>query len=99
MRWVHLLALTGTAVVMTSAALGGCSDDNAEVITTGPGSGGSGAEGGTGTGGTGGMPDCYTNPMTHIEIINACTTPDVVKIDKQPNLPQLNPDGSLPPLP
>lgn len=74
----------------------------------GPGSGGSGAEGGNGTGGAGasggaggagGSPDCFTNPMTHIEIINACTTPDVVHIDKEPVLPQLNMDGSLPPLP
>ena len=34
---------------------------------------------------------------THDEIINACTTAQ--KIYKDPNLPLLNPDGTLPPLP
>lgn len=41
--------------------------------------------------------DCFTNPQTHFEIINACTT--AVKIKKTPNLVGLNEDGSLPPLP
>lgn len=40
---------------------------------------------------------CFTNPQTHVEIINACTTAE--KIDRQPVLPLLNPDGTLPPLP
>jgi hypothetical protein len=46
-----------------------------------------------------GAPDasCFTNPMTHEEIINACTTAQ--KIYKNPTLPLLEPDGSLPPLP
>jgi hypothetical protein len=41
--------------------------------------------------------DCYLNPTTHLEIINACT--DAVKITKNPTLPLLYPDGGLPPLP
>jgi hypothetical protein len=41
--------------------------------------------------------DCFTNPQTHFEIINACT--DAVKITKNPALPLLYPDGGLPPLP
>jgi hypothetical protein len=41
--------------------------------------------------------DCFTNPKTHFEIINACT--DAQKIDKQPSLPLLLPDGGLPPPP
>lgn len=41
--------------------------------------------------------DCFTNPQTHDEIINACTTAQ--KITKNPTLPLLEPDGSLPPLP
>lgn len=41
--------------------------------------------------------DCFTNPKTHFEIINACT--DAVKIAKNPTLPLLSPDGGLPPLP
>ena len=57
----------------------------------------------TGTGGNDGgndgspTPDCFTNPKTHFEIINACT--DAAKVDKKPTLPLLQPDGSLPPLP
>lgn len=40
--------------------------------------------------------DCYLNPTTHLEIINACTT--ATKITKNPTLPRLHPDGGLPPL-
>jgi hypothetical protein len=39
---------------------------------------------------------CYIDPVTHLEIINACTTAQ--KIDKHPELPLLT-DGGLPPLP
>lgn len=41
--------------------------------------------------------DCFVNPKTHFEIINACT--DAVKITKNPALPLLLTDGGLPPLP
>jgi len=45
-------------------------------------------------------PDCFTGtPTTHDEIINACPAPGVTVIHKHPNLPLLNADGSLPPLP
>jgi hypothetical protein len=40
---------------------------------------------------------CFTNPTTHNEIINACTTAQKIFKDSHP--PLLNPDGSLPPLP
>jgi hypothetical protein len=40
---------------------------------------------------------CFTNPQTHYEIINACTTAQ--KVFKPGKPPLLNPDGSLPPLP
>jgi hypothetical protein len=40
---------------------------------------------------------CFTNPQTHFEIINGCTTAE--KIYKTPDLPLLLPDGGLPPLP
>lgn len=40
---------------------------------------------------------CFTNPQTHEEIINACTTAQ--KIVKPGKPPLLRPDGSLPPLP
>jgi hypothetical protein len=44
-----------------------------------------------------GEPECYDNPTTHREIINACT--DAEKIEKDPVLPLLEEDGSLPDLP
>jgi hypothetical protein len=45
-------------------------------------------------------PDCFTGtPTTHDQIINACAAPGVTVIYKHPNLPLLNADGSLPPLP
>jgi hypothetical protein len=40
---------------------------------------------------------CFTNPTTHNEIINACTTAQQVFKDSNP--PLQDPDGSLPPLP
>jgi hypothetical protein len=41
--------------------------------------------------------DCFDNPMTHEQIINACTT--ATRLPKNPTLPLLNKDGTLPPLP
>lgn len=40
---------------------------------------------------------CYVAPVTHLEIINACT--GAQSLTKQPVLPLLRPDGTLPPLP
>lgn len=40
--------------------------------------------------------DCFDNPKTHFEIINACTT--ATRIEKNPTLPKLLADGGLPPL-
>ena len=60
-------------------------------------SGGFGGSGGAGGVATDGGSECFTNPQTHFEIINACT--DAERIDKQPTLPLLQPDGGLPPLP
>lgn len=42
-------------------------------------------------------PDCFDNPMSNYEIINACTTAE--KIKKTAVLPLLNADGTLPSLP
>ena len=39
---------------------------------------------------------CFLNPTTHFQIINACT--DATRIDKNPVLAKLLPDGGLPPL-
>ena len=40
---------------------------------------------------------CYTQPTTHLEILNACTSAQ--SVSKQPVLPLLRADGTLPPLP
>jgi len=42
--------------------------------------------------------DCVMNPMTHVEIINACTTSPAAP-DKSPMFPALAPNGVLPSLP
>ena len=43
-------------------------------------------------------PDCFEGtPTTHLELLNACT--DAVGIEKNPTLPLLEADGTLPPLP
>jgi hypothetical protein len=65
-----------------------------------PGTDGGGPLPGTDGGPTlpdGAPSDCYLNPKTHLEIINACT--DAVKLTKNPTLPLLLGDGGLPPLP
>lgn len=41
---------------------------------------------------------CFDNPMRHDELINSCAS-GVERIDKNPTLPLLNPDGTRPPLP
>lgn len=38
--------------------------------------------------------DCFMNPKTHFEIINACTKATMIK--RTPKLPLLLPDGGLP---
>jgi hypothetical protein len=100
-------------VLVVLAALSGVGflacDDSSAVKEQNPGTDSGGPQPGTDSGpmpGTdGGGPtlpdgapsDCYLNPTTHLEIINACT--DAVKITKNPTLPLLYPDGGLPPLP
>lgn len=89
---------------MCGAAVVACDDSSAvKEVNPGTDSGGpppavdSGIPPGA-DGGTDGAPsDCYLNPKTHLEIINACT--DAVRITKNPTLPLLLGDGGLPPLP
>ena len=42
-------------------------------------------------------PPCVSSPLTHVEILNACTSAQ--SVDKKTTLPLLRPDGTLPPLP
>lgn len=87
---------TSTTGTGAQGGTGGTTTGTGGATTTGTGGAG-GTGGATTSTGTGGSPDCVMDPKTHVEIINACT--DAEKIDKQPKLPLLNPDGSLPPLP
>ncbi len=41
--------------------------------------------------------ECFADPTTHVEIINACT--DATSVSKTPVTPLLREDGTLPPLP
>jgi hypothetical protein len=73
--------------------MGGASASASTSTSTSSGAGGHG----TGGSGTGGAPDCYPNPTTYLEIINACT--NAQQVDVSPVLPLLESDGGLPPLP
>ena len=91
------------ALIFGGACLGGagCDDSSSAVKerATGPGSSldGGGLSGGDGSlGEDGGPKDCFDNPTTHFEIINACT--NATRIAKNPTLKKLLPDGGLPPL-
>ena len=96
-RWLTLSVLLGLGAPLVLYA--GCNDnavhDPASMVDSGA-SDGAGGDGATGDGGSSAS-DCVMNPMTHLEIINACT--DAAKIDKKPSLPRLLADGGLPPLP
>jgi hypothetical protein len=80
-------------------ASSGCDDSSNAVKETVPDAATPiGSDGGGTDGGADGAPgDCFMNPQTHYEIINACT--NAVKIDKSPTLPLLYADGGLPPTP
>lgn len=89
----------GAAAVGVSLALTACDGSssikeptNPDASTLVPPAGGGGVDGG---GGDGGPKDCFDNPKTHFEIINACTTAQ--KITKNPTLSKLV-DGGLPEL-
>ena len=91
--------LAALAIMTSSVAYLACGDDSGAVKEappdSGPGSGNDGGPNGGNDGGDGGK-DCFDNPKTHFEIINACTT--ATKITKNPTLNKLSPDGGLPPL-
>ena len=79
-----LLALFLTTIVAGFTVTVGCDDNKVAA-----------GDGGTDGGSPDGGPGCVTNPQTHLEIINACTGSEVVKIDRRPmNLP-----SPLPTLP
>jgi hypothetical protein len=101
----HISSLFAWAVVSALAATGlglaACAEDSAvKEVVADAGKRDSAANDGSVTpadGGDGGGRDCFENPQTHVEIINACTT--ATKVVKNPSLPALLPDGGLPALP
>jgi hypothetical protein len=101
-----LAAMTGTGVVACDDSSNAVKEPVKPTSEGGgpstPGvDGGGGPQPGTDGGGPtlpdGAPSDCFMNPKTHLEIINACT--NAVKITKNPTLPLLLPDGGLPPTP
>jgi len=98
-RWVAVwLALALSCILHI-----GC-DDGSAIKEPSPGSGGDAGNAGSDAGGAldagtlpdGAPKDCFDDPKTHFEIINACT--NAVRVPKNPTLPTLLPDGGLPPL-
>src|SRR5262245_65278285 len=73
----------GGLALAATLAVGACGDDipsdqtsstgsdTSSSAQTSSGTTGSGSSSSSGGGGGGGGPDCFMNPMTHIEIINA----------------------------
>lgn len=97
-RYSLLLALA--VAVGGIFVYGACSSDDAVTEGTpdaGPGSSSGNTLPDAGTLPDGAAKDCYDNPTTHFEIINACTDAD--KITRNPSLAKLLPDGGLPALP
>jgi len=104
-RHLQLWAARLGCTVLLSIGAVACGDDDEPAPTPAAGKGGSGAAGAragasgsqAGSGGSGETPDCYEAPKTHLELINACT--DAEKVEVDPDLPLLEPNGELPPLP
>ncbi len=100
----HSGLLVCALVIFAGFTYAACDDSSSAVKEptnagndAGPGSTDSGGGGfDAGTLPDGAPKDCFDNPKTHFEIINACT--NATKITKTPSLPKLLADGGLPPL-
>ncbi|MEY4545085.1 MAG: hypothetical protein RL685_1280 [Pseudomonadota bacterium] len=93
--FVPLKIRTSARALLLTAALGvGCGDKQDNTVVSEP----NGSDGSAGSGGGSGAEqteDCFENPTSHLELINACTK--AVRIKRTPDLSLLNADGSLPP--
>jgi len=79
-------------VCCVALVLAACGEDSTEVA----GAAGSEPTAAAGAGGTGSTePACVENPVTHLDIINACDS--YARVRKTPELTLLQADGSLPP--
>jgi hypothetical protein len=92
-----------SVVFCASLALTGCSDDTSKApadsapLIRVDGGTTPGVDGRVTPGSDAQAPECYQDPKTHDEIINACTTAQFV--DKTPFYPAKAPNGVLPALP
>jgi hypothetical protein len=87
------LGLLGALMLATLATLAACGGN-------GNNNGGSPDMAMSGGGGDMAQPACSMNPMTHVELLNACTTAQTGDPTKDaPYYPSLAPGGNLPPLP
>ena len=103
---VHSRILGCALVILAGFTYASCDDSSSAVKEPPPNSGNDAGPGSTDSGSGGGFDagtlpdgapkDCFDNPKTHFEIINACT--NATKITKNPTLPKLLADGGLPPL-
>ena len=84
--------VAAVALATTVAACGNNSNNNTPDMAM-PGNDGGG-------GGDMAMETCVMNPMTSVELLNACTTAQTGDPAKDaPYYPSLAPNGNLPPLP
>jgi hypothetical protein len=89
-KLARFVAALGLATTM--AACGANSNNNATDLAM--------PTGGDGGGGDMATETCVMNPMTPIELLNACTTAQTGDPTKDaPYHPSLAPNGNLPPLP
>jgi hypothetical protein len=88
-RYLLGVLLVGAASLVSA----GCDDSSA---VKEPSSDAGVSNPGNGVAEDGGSKDCFDNPKTHFEIVNACT--NATRITKNPTLNKLLPDGGLPPL-
>lgn len=100
MKKIRSSVAGSVAVALSTLAYVACDDSSSTVkepspiVDAGPGT--PDIDSGFETLPDGGTKDCFDNPKTHFEIINACT--NATKISKNPVLPKLLADGGLPPL-
>ena len=103
---IHSSLLGSAIVAFACVVYTGCDDSSSAIkepppnTTPGVDGGNTGSDGGggfdAGTLPDGAPKDCFDDPKTHFEIINACT--NATKLTKNPTLPRLLADGGLPPL-
>jgi hypothetical protein len=96
-RIQNMISISVLALSLSTAACGS-SSNGSDASTSADGGTADGAVNSCATKYNGGGTNCAMNPMTHLELINACTDPSVTKIEKHPVLPMLNADCSLPPI-